>query len=81
MKKLNKKWRVNFTDGVGFKGTINGNNADAAAFILDEVVIGNWFHLEMLQLKPECYWLKLGERVFRIHSANGKTVITEDAEC
>ena len=74
--RLNKKWRIGYDNAKGKRVRIEGDNATDAVF--DEIVLGDWLHIEMMSDKPECYWMRLGERVFSIYAEKGTRTIRED---
>lgn len=76
MSRLNRKWRIGYDEPDGSRVHIEGDNRQTA--VLDEVVIGDWLHIEMMNDKPEHYWMRLGERRFNVFSEKGTLTIREE---
>ncbi len=34
--------------------------------VLDEIIVGDWFHLELMDEKIGHYWLRLGDRTYTV---------------
>lgn len=72
MSKRNTKWNVTTST----KSYLSGDNRDINNQ-LDEVVIGDWLHLELMDgtKGKEVYWMRLGEQEFWVRSYKGTTII------
>lgn len=79
-KRNNRKWRVGFDDYRGERVHEEGDNRKKSVF--NEIVLGDWLHIEMMDEKDDYYWMRLGtgkdERVFFSYVKNGKRVIRQD---
>jgi hypothetical protein len=68
------KWRVSMINA-GIKGDITS----ATEVVLDEVVLEDIFHLEMMDTNH--YWLRVGDHVLNIHRGrHGKMTVRHEID-
>lgn len=77
---VNKTWRIGYDEPNGRRIHVYGENTRKASF--DEIVLGDWLHIEMMSEKDDCYWMRVGrgksERVFFSYVKNGERVVRQD---